>query len=299
MKSVINNLANKIFLFLLLSFFFSCKEECPGVNLTEPTVTGDTISVPIDATLSSQKRNVLLEDFTGVQCVNCPDGHTIAASILNSYVEGRVVVVAMHSGHLLTAPYSGISNFDFRTPEGDDIENLVGPISSKPIGDIDRKLFAGESSIPVGRAKWVGYVAQQIPDSIPKVQMKIENQYSDVTRVLAMGVTLQFSVAIPQNINLSVMLTESGIIEPQLGGPNGGATGIDTFYIHNHVLRDMVTPSIGVTIIGNKTPGHATKYMMPDFTIPASWNADSVKIVSFITDTDSLKVLQVIDKSLK
>ncbi len=298
MKSVIKNLTPITVLFLSAISFNGCKETCPGVNLTGPTVTGDTISVPVDATLSSQKRNVLLEDFTGVQCVNCPDGHTISASILNSYTAGRVVVVAMHSGHLLTNPYS-FGHYDFRTPEGDDIENLVGPISSKPIGDIDRKLFAGETTIPVGRAKWVGYVAQEIPDDIPKVQMKIENQYDNTTRVLSMGVTLQYSVTILQNINLSVMLTESGMIEPQLGGPNGGATGIDTFYVHRHVLRDMITPSTGMTVIGNKTPGHATKYMMPDFTIPTSWNADSVKIVSIITDTDSLRVLQVIDKSLK
>lgn len=288
------------FSFSVLSLFsiVGCKETCPGVNLIDNTVTGDTISVPVDASLSTQKRNVILEDFTGVQCVNCPDGHTIAASIINSYPAGRVVVVAMHSGHLLTNPYS-FGHYDFRTTEGDDIENLVGPISSKPIGDIDRKLFAGETTIPVGRAKWVGYVAQDMLDSVPKVQMKMESQYTDATRILSLGVTLQYSTAITNNLNLSVMLTESGMIEPQLGGPNGGATGIDTFYVHRHVLRDMITPSTGMPVIGTKTPGHATKYMLPDFTIPASWNADSVKIVSLITDADSLKVWQVIDKTLK
>ena len=93
---------------------------------------------------------------------------------------------------------------------------------------------------------------------------------------------------------MHVMLTESGILEPQLT-----PSGVDTFYVHNHVLRDMITPSVGSPIIGNKTPGHATKYLMPDFEIPASWNADSVHIVTFVTITDSLNVLQVIENKLK
>ena len=37
---------------------------------------------------------------------------------------------------------------------------------------------------------------------------------------------------------------------------------------------------------------------MPDFEIPASWNADSVHIVTFVTVTDSLNVLQVIENKL-
>lgn len=292
---------NKFFAFSLsvLSVFnfVGCKETCPNVDFSVP-VASDTVAVPFDATLSSQTRNVLLEDFTGVQCVNCPDGHTIAASIINTYSPGKVVVVAEHDTlGLLTNPYS-FGHHDFRTPEAKDIVALLGGISSKPIGAIDRKKFTGETTITVGRQKWPGYVAQEMPVT-PKVQMKIESQYNDATRVLSVGVILQYAQTVTANNNLSIMLTESGIIEPQLGGPNGGATGIDTFYVHRHVLRDMITSSTGIPVKGNKTPGHATKYILPDYTVPASWNADSVKIVSFITDTDSLNVLQVIDKSLK
>lgn len=297
MKSLIKNFSAFLILFLTTVSFYSCKETCPGVIFTTP-VTGDTVSVPVDATLAAQKRNVLLQDYTGVRCVNCPAGHVVAKNIINSYAEGRVVVVALHSGNILTGPYP-FGTHDFRTTEGDEIEALLGPISSKPIGDINRVLFSGETSRPVDRSKWPGYVAQQIVDSIPKVQMKTEHTYDNTTRILSLDVILQFAESITENLNMHVMLTESGLIEPQLGGPNPGPTGIDTFYVHNHVLRDMITPSVGSPIIGNKTPGHATKYLMPDFEIPASWNADSVHIVTFVTVTDSLNVLQVIENKLK
>jgi len=292
MNSLIKNGLIFSILFSTAILFFSCEETCPGVIFTAP-VTGDTISVPFDATLSSQKRNVILQDYTGVRCVNCPDGHLVAKTIQDSYSEGRLVVVALHSGSIFTGPYP-FGTHDFRTTEGDEIEAMIGPISSKPIGDIDRKLFTGQTSRPVNRTLWSGFVAQEIADSIPKVQIKTEHQYDDVSRILSLDIILQFAETISENLNMHVMLIESGIEEPQLT-----PTGIDTFYTHNHVLRDMITPSVGSPIIGNKTPGHATKYLMPDFEIPASWNADSVDIVTFVTYTDSLKVLQVIENKLK
>ncbi len=297
MKSLIKNISTLSILFSAVIFFQSCEETCPGVIFTTP-VTGDTVSVPLDATLASQKRNVILQDYTGVRCVNCPDGHLVAKTIQDSYAEGRVVTVALHSGIILTGPYP-FGTHDFRTTEGDDIESLVGPISSKPIGDINRRLFSGQSGRPVARSLWSGFVAQEMADSIPKVQMKTEHTFDNATRILSLDIILQFAESISNNLNMHVMLTESGLIEPQLGGPNGGPTGIDTFYVHNHVLRDMITPSVGSPIIGNKSPGHATKYLMPDFEIPASWNADSVHIVTFVTVTDSLNVLQVIENKLK
>lgn len=271
----------------------SCKETCPAINFTDQTISSDTVSVPLDTSLNSQTKNVLLEDFTGVRCVNCPDGHLIAASILDAYAPGRVVVVGIHSGDLYTDPYA-YGTHDFRTTEGDDIEAMVGPLQFKPCGDINRKLFTGQTERLLSRTVWAGKVAAEIPDDVPKVQMKFEHTYDNATRKLTLGIILQYAEALNKNLNLSVMLTEGGIIEPQLDQP-----GVDSFYVHHHVLRDMITPSMGMPVQGVKTPGHATKYLMPDFDVPASWNADSVKIVSFITDADSLNVMQVIEKPLK
>ena len=293
MRTIINYFSALSILIVVASLFSSCEETCPAVNFTDDSITSDTVAVAFDASLSSQKKNVLLEDFTGVRCVNCPDGHLIAASILDAYAPGRVVVVGLHSGELYTEPYS-FGTHDFRTTEGDDIEALVGPLQFKPCGDINRKLFSGQTERLLSRTAWAGKVAAEIPDSITKVQMKIEHSFDNATRKLSLGIILQYAEALNKNLNLSVMLTESGLIEPQLD-----QAGVDSNYVHRHVLRDMITPSIGMPVQGVKTPGHATKYVMPEFDVPASWNADSVKIVSFITDADSLNVMQVIEKSLK
>ncbi len=288
-----------LFLFLFFtSSFWSCKEVPPNIDLKTPSTSADTASVPFDASLSLQRRNVLIEDFTGVRCVNCPSAHEVAANIVKSYPSGRIVVVAEHdSAGLLTLPYS-FGSYDFRTKAAYDIVQAVGPISAKPIGSVNRKLFLGETTRTVARQKWAGYTTQEYADSVSTVQMKMEHSYNDAARTLSLGVILQYTQSITSMLNLSVMLIESGMKEPQLGGPKGGPSGIDTFYVHRHVLRTMLTPSLGRVIVGNKTPGHATKYLFSDFTIPSSWNVDSTSIVAFVTaGTDS--VLQVVETPLK
>jgi len=285
-------------LLFLTSSFWSCQEVPPNIDLKTPSASADTVSVPFDAILSLQKRNVLIEDFTGVRCVNCPNAHEVAANIMKSYPPGRIVVVAEHdSAGLLTMPYS-FGHYDFRTKAAYDIVQVVGPISAKPIGSVNRKFFSGETTRTVARQKWAGYVEQEYADSVSTVQMKVEHSYNDATRALSLGVILQYTQSITSILNLSVILTESGMKEPQLGGPKGGSSGIDTFYVHRHVLRSMLTPSLGRTIIGNKTPGHAMKHLFSDFTIPSSWNADSTSLVAFVTaGTDS--VLQVVETPLR
>ncbi len=292
MKSLIKKFASIIFLISAASFWSGCKETCPGVNFTDNTPPVDT-TVVLDTTLNSQLKNVLLEEYTGVRCVNCPQGHAVAAGILNAYAEGRVVNVAIHTGNLAHA-YTGISNYDFITTQGDDIAALVGPVGFFPSADINRKYFTTQGSRILDKTLWAGKVAAEILDTMPKVQMGLVKLYDDVSRILNLKVQLQYTEEVTVNNNLSVMLIESGMIDPQLDQP-----GIDTFYVHRHALRGMMTPSVGLPIGGSKIPNHPLLISLPDFTIPASWNADSVHIVTFVTDTDSLNVLQVIDKTLK
>lgn len=292
MKSLIKKFASIILFISAASFLNGCEETCPGVNFTDNTPPVDT-TVVLDTTLNSQKKNVLLEEYTGVRCVNCPQGHVVAAGILNSYDEGRVVNVAIHTGNLAHG-YTGISNYDFITQQGDDIAALVGPVGFFPSADISRKFFSAQGSRIIDKTLWAGKVAVEIQDTTPKVQMGLVKQYTDATRILNLKVQLQYTEDVVANNNLSVMLTESGMIEPQLD-----QSGIDTFYVHRHALRGMMTPSVGLPIGGSKIPNHPLLVSLPDFTIPASWNADSVHIVTFVTDTDSLNVLQVIENKLK
>ena len=56
------------------------------------------------------KRNVLIEEFTGRKCINCPIGHIEAKAIEEAY-PGRVWSINLHGGY-----YSSLDYPDLNTP---------------------------------------------------------------------------------------------------------------------------------------------------------------------------------------
>ena len=71
---------------------------------------------------SPEDRTALLEDYTGIHCVNCPDGHVIMASIAAAN-PGLVSLVGIHAGGF--AVPSGTEP-DFRTAEGNALNSFYG-----------------------------------------------------------------------------------------------------------------------------------------------------------------------------
>jgi hypothetical protein len=67
-------------------------------------------------------RNAILEEFTGIHCTYCPDGHAIAQSILDNN-PGRAFVIALHQGSF-ASPSAGEP--DYRTSFGDAIAGQTG-----------------------------------------------------------------------------------------------------------------------------------------------------------------------------
>ncbi|MBK8367031.1 MAG: hypothetical protein IPL10_06335 [Bacteroidetes bacterium] len=56
--------------------------------------------LPVSTTPSN--KNIVLEEFTGIHCGYCPDGHVVANNIYNNN-PGRVVLINIHSGSFANA----------------------------------------------------------------------------------------------------------------------------------------------------------------------------------------------------
>src|SRR5690606_21293346 len=94
-----------------------------------------------------------LEEFTGIYCVYCPDGHTIAQAIQNANPT-RVSLINVHTG-LYANPLG--SDPDFRTPFGSAIA-AQSKLNGYPAGQVNRHFFAGRGQTPtataMGRNHW-------------------------------------------------------------------------------------------------------------------------------------------------
>ena len=83
-----------------------------------------------------ENKNIVLEEFTGIHCVYCPDGHLMAQNLYNVN-PGDVVLINIHAGSY-AVPSAGEP--DFRTPFGAAIDGQAS-VSGYPAGTINRHLL--------------------------------------------------------------------------------------------------------------------------------------------------------------
>ncbi|HYV92495.1 MAG TPA: Omp28-related outer membrane protein [Chitinophagales bacterium] len=272
------------FAFVAIGFFSCCKEVGPNINLF-----GDQGSDSSGYVDSSQQKNVLLEDFTASNCTNCPKGRDVIDNLLALY-PGRMEVVEVHQGPLSFPLLPG--NPAFKTQDGEDLAAYLGPPPFWPSGAVDRILYPDGRLID--RNLWPTYVPEEL-DSPLKVMLGVNTIYNNSSRVVTGSVTVDFLQTITDALNITVLITESGIVAAQLDG-----VIIDTFYVHRDVLRDIVTGVQGDLVTGAKTQGSAWTYTLNSYSVPVEWNADSCRIIACVSKSaGSYDVLQAMGKSLK
>ncbi len=258
----------KVLFSALLALSFAACEEIA------PPVTGAMGSTGPGPDITNQKRQVLVEEFTGVRCVNCPAG-SAAIEDLTAVHGVQLVAVSIHSGEF-SPPYSD-SNYDFRTPEGDLILSYLGEPFGYPTAVVNRRLFDGEFDVQLGQSQWAGFIAEEkaIP---PKVKIAIKPDFNTTSRNLDVDVTLfvQEDITGP-DVRLSVMVTESGIQDVQLT-----PAGKDANYIHKHVLRGMMTNFDGNPVTGSLSTG-AEILKTYSMTLPGEWDENRCDVVAFVS----------------
>ena len=225
-------------------------------------------------------RTVLIEDFTGQKCPNCPRGTERLNEIVEAYGEDNVIVVGIHSGPLGfkgTAKNIGLMNDEGTTYYTTwDKENKVGQPwvlfnrNKAPNNDIDT---------------WMSPVKALIAKKAV-LSIGISNTYNATDRSLTVNVDA-FGTNGNHSGKLQVWLIEDGIVAMQVMGD--GSTNRN--YVHNHVFRTSVNGTWGEAI-NVKEGEHA--FATYSYTLPENWNADKVSVVAFVYNDN--EVLQAAKK---
>jgi hypothetical protein len=285
----------------LLSLLFTaaligCKEIGPDIDFKAQPEPGDTTFV--SATIPApQPKTVYLEEFTGVQCVNCSQGHTAIAALLAQYGE-RLVAVGVHSGDF-SDPYGASSahpsHYDFRTTEGDNINSSIyGGIFGQPSASVDRRKFATQGFRELRQQDWAGFTAYQSRQQNP-CNLVLESKFDAAANKIKVRATVTYTQDVTADTKLSLMVTESGIKDTQLL-PNGT---VEVDYVHRHVLRGMLTAYNGLALAAITQRGRVFVRNF-ELTPKAEWRLDSCDIVGFVHEArDSVRVLQAAKIKLK
>lgn len=237
---------------------------------------------PVDLEI---QKNVLVEDFTGQRCVNCPLAATAVADLqqllLQTYSQPHVISVAIHGGSLALDEPAGLAN-----ALGKEYNNVWG-ISTWPSGLIDR-MGAPESDVDA----WKGKIFARLALT-PQVTISMDgNAYEPESRTLTVKVDVESNVeGKVVDGKLQVWLTESGIIGYQ--AMPGGSHNMN--YEHNHVLRATLNSTWGEDI---SVPEEGVVSKEYTYQIPEGWNTANMAVVAFVCN-DSDGVLQVVDTEVE
>ena len=214
------------------------------------------------------KRCVLLEDFTGQECLNCPAAHEVIDKLLEQYGDD-LIPVSIHAGSFAipaTDPY----DTGLMQPEGNTYNDMWG-IQEWPKGVVNRRSGA------VNHDAWADAVRTELSRPTT-LDLDLEATYSADTDAIAITTTLSPSADITGKLQLWVL--EDGIIAIQ----KNGRVYIDD-YCHNHVYRASVNGVGGedVTLKANihTSCDHSIAVRHTD---TEDWTVGNLSIVAFVYD---------------
>ena len=207
-----------------------------------------------------QNKKVILEEFTGVNCPYCPQGHTIANDIKVAN-PNNFFLINIHVGNFAT-PSAGQP--DFRTPFGTAIASQSG-LTGYPSGTVNRTVFPSiGSTTAMGRGNWNSASSQILAES-SYVNLATTATINVTTRLLTVLVEAYYTGSSPvASNNLNVAFLQNNTLGAQVGGNQGNN------YNHQHRLIHMLTGQWGEVITTTSAGTFITKTYT--YTIPAAYN---------------------------
>lgn len=221
------------------------------------------------------KRVVLLEDFTGQKCVNCPKGTEVIEQLQETYGDTAVIAVGIHGGPLGfagNAKYQGLA-----TQAGDDYFTHWG-FEYQPVGLVNRH---GE----VKYTDWATAVREELSKPAP-LQLGVDASLDDGHIYIMVGA---YGTDGQVTGKLQVWLVEDSITAMQMM-PDAK---VNTEYVHNHVLRAVVNGLWGDDFAVNEGEW---KECQLTFQPDTAWNPEHLSIVAFVYNNEG--VLQATRNSL-
>lgn len=257
----------------------SCdKIEGPYLQYDESVET--TVEFPaLDPTHIYKK--VLVEEFTGHRCTNCPEGHRLLAALSETYGD-TMVAVCVHAGSF--AMPTGSFPADYRTTEGSELAADFS-ITLYPSAVFNQSAYNG--AYEVSKDNWSQAIEHfNHQPAVAAIQMI--NEVSGTTLTAHTKTTFLSDYEGP--VKLALFVAEDSIVSPQKDGSNT----IEE-YVHNHMLRGSLNGTYGAFITPDGTvtsgTGYTKSYQLSCADKP--WVFAKCSVVAILMDATTHEVLQV------
>ena len=248
-----------------------------------------------------ENKNVVLEEFTGIYCGFCPDGHVIGQG-LHDANPNDVFLINIHTGGYSNP--NGPNDPDFNTIYGAAIGTASG-LAGYPAGTVNRATFSGISpqgspgTTALSRGDW-GAASAIILGQPSYVNLGAQASYDMSTGILTVNTETYYTSATTNVNNLHVAVVENNVPGPQSGAQNYNPGAIisgpwSPTYNHQHMLRHLMDGALGleyaVTTAGTFVPNTHTWTMPTNLATGQSTNGyfpdldpTNMDVIAFIAE---------------
>jgi len=250
---------------------------------------------------SPENQKVVLEEFTGIYCGFCPDGHVIGQG-LHDASPNEVFLINIHTGGYSNP--NGPADPDFNSPYGAWIAGNTG-LAGYPAGTVNRSTFQGiapqgsAGTTALSRGDWAA--AATIVMGIPSpVNVAAQASFDMGTGILSVNTETYYTSNVTNTNNLHVAVVGNNIPGPQSGAQNYNPGAIisgpwSPTYNHQHMLLHLMDGQNGLefntttagtfipnthtwTVPATNQNGQTTSGYFPDL------DPTNMDVVAFITD---------------
>ena len=260
--------------FSLLILFASCDKINPNEYTTTTGGSGPSNWENFNV------QRALVEKYTGPKCPNCPNAD-VALDAAHEQYGDRLIVISVNHPTGQGEPFNGQP--DLRTDDGTAWDTYFG-INAIPAAYINRD----PSTLFSGSMGNISAAIGEVVNAMPLCNIGVDARRSSANEV-GIDVDLELLSDIGGEMTLTLALVEDSLVYKQ-SLPGGG---VQDDYVHNHMLRDVITNTWGDEI---PMQGYAREHKVGHFTYTLP-NADpqikteNCHIVAFVSDKASRKVL--------
>lgn len=184
---------------------------------------------------TTKGRSGLIEDYSGVGCINCPGAAKSIAQASEAHGD-KVVIVALHGSKDSTP--TQVDPKELYSPEADTYLKRLKGANSLPIATFNRRALSsnGDQPFSPSPSQWSGEMqAVRMLPQLYKIDLQVsESDRKVTTRCTATALDPAAQGAAPE-LYLQLWLIEDGIIAPQLFGKD-----LKNDYQHNHIFRQTL-----------------------------------------------------------
>lgn len=225
-------------------FYFVAAVCATALVACGPNPPKPPVEEPLEVSHEVMNRNVVIEEYTGINCGYCPDGHQKVNEIMTAN-PGRAFGINIHCGNYASNTYT--------TEFGNALLNQAD-VNGFPAGTVNRELFSkysqkGGTAVDRGGFKKAAAI---VLEEVSPLNLAARATINTATRHLKVEVAGYYTAdAISEAENgtnmLNIAILQDNVIGKQsnYGDYNEEYITEDGKYRHMHMLRHLITGQWG------------------------------------------------------